>query len=44
MEFALHGLAEFNIINKDVMESKFSFRDLLANLFDENMFDEGHDG
>ena len=44
MEFALHGLAEFNIINKDVLESKFSFRDLLANLFDENMFDEDHDG
>ena len=44
MEFALHGLAEFNIINKDILESKFSFRDLLANLFDENMFDEDHDG
>jgi len=44
MEFALHGLAEFNIINKDVLESKFSFRDLLANLFDENMFDEDYDG
>jgi magnesium chelatase subunit I len=43
MEFALHGLAEFNIINKDILESKFSFRDLLANLFDENMFDEGLD-
>jgi magnesium chelatase subunit I len=43
MEFALHGLAEFNIINKDVLESKFSFRDLLANLFDENMFDDDLD-
>ncbi len=40
MEFALHGLAEFNIINKDVLESKFSFRDLLANLFDEGYDDE----
>ncbi len=41
MEFVLHGLAEFNVINKDIVESKFSFRDLLANLFDENDFDEG---
>ncbi len=45
MEFVLHGLAEFNIINKDILESKFSFRDLLANLFDENMFDsDDYDG
>lgn len=43
MEIALHGLAEFNIINKDVLESKSSFRDLLANLFDENMFDDEND-
>ena len=43
MEFALHGLAEFNIINKDILESKFSFRDLLANLFDERRYDDDYD-
>ena len=43
MEFVLHGLSEFNIINKDILESKFSFRDLLANLFDEDSFDEDYD-
>ena len=36
MELALHGLAEFNIINKDILEAKFSFRDLLANMFDDD--------
>lgn len=35
MELALHGLAEFNILNKDMLDSKFSFRDLLANMFDD---------
>ena len=39
MELALHGLAEFNIVNKDMLDSKLSFRDLLANMFDD--MDEG---
>lgn len=43
MELALHGLAEFNIINKDILESKFSFRDLLANMFDQDLYDDDHD-
>ena len=42
MELCLHGLAEFQIINKDILDAKFSFRDLLANMFDSGMdeFDE----
>lgn len=40
MELVLHGLAEFNLINKDVMESSFSFRDLLANMLDDDLFDD----
>ncbi len=39
MELVLHGLAEFNVINKDMLDSKFSFKDLLANMFDDD-FDE----
>ncbi len=42
MELALHGLAEFNVINKEMLESSFNFRDLLANMLnDDSMFDEG---
>jgi len=41
MELALHGLAECNIVNKDVMESSMSFRDILANMLDdEDLFDD----
>lgn len=36
MEMVLHGLAEFNVINKDVLESSLSFRDLLANMLDDD--------
>ena len=32
MELILHGLCEFNVINKDFIESKFSFHDMLANM------------
>ncbi len=35
MELALHGLSEFNVINKDTMEASFVFRDLLANMLDD---------
>jgi len=35
MELILHGLAEFNVINKDYVESKFSFHDMLANMLDD---------
>ncbi len=30
MELALHGLAEFQIVNKDIIDSNFSFSDLLG--------------
>ncbi len=40
MELVLHGLAEFNVINKDIMESSFSFRDLLSNMLDDDLFDD----
>jgi magnesium chelatase subunit I len=43
MELVLHGLAEFNIVNKDVMESAFSFRDILANMLDDDLFDDDYD-
>lgn len=40
MELVLHGLSEFNVINKDVMEASFSFRDVLANMLDDKLFEE----
>jgi len=40
MELVLHGLSEFNVLNKDILESSLSFRDLLANMLDEDdLFD-----
>ncbi|MEO0723135.1 MAG: magnesium chelatase [Bacteroidota bacterium] len=44
MELVVHGLAELDILNKDVLESSLSFRDLLANMLDEDdMFDGFND-
>ncbi len=40
MELALHGLAEFNVINKDIMEARFTFSDLLANMLDDDLFED----
>jgi magnesium chelatase subunit I len=39
MELALHGLVEFDILNKDVLESSLTFRDLLADMLDDDLFD-----
>lgn len=40
MELVLHGLAEFQVLNKDILESSLTFRDLLANMLDDDdMFD-----
>ncbi len=36
MELALHGLAEFQIVSKEIVEQKLVFRDLLASMFDED--------
>lgn len=35
MELVLHALGELNIINKDIIEANFTFRDFLSNMFDE---------
>ncbi|HRK79933.1 MAG TPA: magnesium chelatase [Saprospiraceae bacterium] len=40
MELALHGLAEFNVVNKDMVEAGVSFRDLLAGMLNDTDFDE----
>lgn len=41
MELVLHGLAEFNVINRDIVENKLSFRDLLADMLgDDDSFDD----
>lgn len=38
-EMVLHGLAEFEILNKDILQNRLSFRDLLANMWDEDDLD-----
>jgi len=39
MELMLHGLAEYDVVNKDIIGSKLSFSDLLANMFDDDFGD-----
>ena len=41
MELVLHGLAEFNQLNKDFMDFQLSFSDILANMW--NDMDEDED-
>lgn len=43
MELAIHGLAEFNVVNKDFLESTFSFRDLLADMLDDDLYEDDED-
>ncbi len=44
MELVLHAMTELDILNKDVLESKMTFRDILANMFDEgDLFDDYRD-
>ncbi len=41
MELVLHGLSEFQVISKDMLESKLSFRDTLADMLGaDDLFDE----
>lgn len=41
MELVLHGLSEFQVISKDMLESKLSFRDTLADMLSsDDLFDE----
>jgi magnesium chelatase subunit I len=35
MELALHGMAEFELVNKDILENSFSFGDLLSGMLDD---------
>ncbi|MBL7814613.1 MAG: magnesium chelatase [Saprospiraceae bacterium] len=35
MELALHGLAEFQVVNKEILETSFSFGDLLSGMLDD---------
>ncbi len=43
MELALFGLTEFEVLNKEILENKFVFQDLLSNMLSEMMEDEDED-
>jgi magnesium chelatase subunit I len=36
MEFALHGLGEFNLLNKEVLDQAVSFSDLMDTIFSDD--------
>ena len=39
MELIIHGLAEFEMVNKEMLDTKISFKDLLADMFgDDDIF------
>lgn len=40
MELVLHGLSEFNVISKEILERSLSFKDVLADMFKEDNFDD----
>ncbi len=40
MELVLHGLAEFEIVNKDMLENSLTFRDVLADMLRNEMMEE----
>ncbi len=40
MEMVLHGLAEMNIISREMLDDKISFNDALADMFDDILNDE----
>ena len=39
MELIIHGLVEFDVLSKEYLETGFSIRDVLADMFDKDMFD-----
>ena len=39
MELIVHGLVEFEVLSKEYLQTGFSIRDVLANMFDSDMFD-----
>lgn len=40
MELVLHGLSEYNIINKELIETKYAFGDLLSNMLGKDDFED----
>ncbi len=44
MEFALHGLAEYSVLSKYVLDIGFQFKDLLSSMFTTSDDDEGEGG
>lgn len=43
MELLLHGLSEFNILNKEILDTQLQFRDLLADMLNFDMDEEDED-
>ena len=43
MELLLHGLSEFNIVNKEILDTQLQFRDLLADMLNFDMDEEDDD-
>ena len=39
MELIIHALVEFEVLSKEYLQSGFAIRDVLANMFDSDMFD-----
>ena len=39
MELIIHALVEFDVLSKEYLETGFSIRDVLADMFDKDMFD-----
>ncbi|MCR9286727.1 MAG: magnesium chelatase [Bacteroidetes bacterium] len=40
MELVLHGLAAFDVINKDMLDASISFNDVLADMLGDDLFDD----
>lgn len=40
MELVIHAMSEFDVLSKEVMDNNISFRDLLANMWDEEEDDD----
>lgn len=43
MELLLHGLSEFNILNKEILDTQLQFRDLLADMLNFDMDEDDED-
>jgi magnesium chelatase subunit I len=43
MELALFGLTEFEVLNKEILDNKFTFQDLLSNMLSDIMDEEDDD-